>query len=357
MNNHENKRMVAWLIVIVFLSTGLPFNPALIAQDPFGEAVTPIPQAVRVAEPVQAPAATSKPTKRWLLLTCGLPGDDEHRERLTAACQKIIAAAKPVLGVEAENLRVLAGDEEMQVALADKSKEIGVCTKESIIETMQTLGEEVAESDSCWVIVLGHANLYDGRSKYNILDSDIDQSEFAVAAQSINCREQVFWITTPVSGFWIKPLAKHSRVVIAATEADLEFTGTEMPYTLADMLAGESDEPFSDVDQDGVTSLLDLYLAVSLQIHGVFQSMDRLQTEHSQLEDNGDGRGSELQQPYLPVEEEEDAEEEEDDSEDAPKNEPEEVVEDQPKRPVPKPISNSSLDGFRSRQILIVAPQ
>jgi hypothetical protein len=30
--------------------------------------------------------------------------------------------------------------------------------------------------------------------------------------------------------------------------------------------------------------------------------MQRLQTEHAQIDDNGDGVGRELQQPYIPVE-------------------------------------------------------
>ena len=203
----------------------------------------------------------------------------------------------------------------------------------------------IRDSDSCWVILLGHANLYGNHSNYNILDADINQVDFAAAAKSITCREQVFWITMPVSGFWIKPLARHSRVVISATEADFEITATEMPYALADLLAAESDPPLGDTDQDGVTSLLDLYLAINLQIHGLFKSLERLRTEHAQLEDNGDGRGSEVQTAYLPIDPEEQSEEEE------------EEADVKPVLPVPKPIVNSSLDGFRSRQIRLIAPK
>ena len=86
-----------------------------------------------------------------------------------------------------------------------------------------------------------------------------------------------------------------------------------------------------------------MYLAINLQIHGLFKSLERLQTEHAQLEDNGDGRGSEVQTAYLPIDPEEQSEEEEADV--------------KPVLPVPKPIANSSLDGFRSRQIRLIAPK
>ena len=342
MNRERYRLQSVVLLILVCVAQWLLVSQSK-AQDPFADPTAIAPLA---SQPIQ-PVAATQPTKRWLMLCCGLPGDDEHREKLTSACQKIIAAAKPVLGVEPENLRLLAGDEQMQTALADNAKGIGICTKQSIIDTIGQLGKEVAPTDSCWVILLGHANLYGNHSNYNILDADINQVDFAAAAKSITCREQVFWITMPVSGFWIKPLARHSRVVISATEADFEITATEMPYALADLLAAESDPPLGDTDQDGVTSLLDLYLAINLQIHGLFKSLERLQTAHAQLEDNGDGRGSEVQTAYLPIDPEEQSEEEEE----------EEEADVKPVLPVPKPIVNSSLDGFRSRQIRLIAPK
>lgn len=316
----------------------------------------------------QASAATEESREvpnRWLLLCCGLPGDQPHRERLTGACENIITASHRVLGVPPDQLQVLVGDDEMRDALSDQALEVGVCNSESVANALQQLSEKVQPEDSVWVMLLGHAHLYNGRSQFNVLDADFDQKQFSQWAEPIKCNEQVFWLTMPVSGFWIKPLAAPSRVVISATEADLEFTGTEMPYALADVLAGEGqDQSLEDVDQDGSLSLLDLYLATNLEVADRFRSIDRLQTEHGQLEDNGDGRGSELQERYLPVDDEdEDLEEndpEENDAEDDDSEESEESTESQAsterKPKVPDPISSKSLDGFRSRHIFLKSP-
>jgi hypothetical protein len=53
-----------------------------------------------------------------------------------------------------------------------------------------------------------------------------------------------------------------------------------------------------DVDKDGVLSLLDLYLAVALDVAKRYSEEELLATEHAQLDDNGDGRASELQAQY-----------------------------------------------------------
>lgn len=320
------------------------------------------PESSQVAAEVDNDASATQASNnevevpnRWLLLCCGLPGDAGHRQRLTEACEKIIATAEPVIGVPPEQLLVLAGDDEMRDALSGQASDVGVCTAESVAAAMQRLSDTVGADDACWVMLLGHAHLYDARSQFNVLDADFDQSHFADWAKSLACREQVFWLTMPISGFWIKPLSSPTRVIISATEADLEFTGTEMPYALADLLSGDGqDQTLRDVDQDGSLSLLDLYLATNLEITGRFRSIDRLQTEHAQLEDNGDGRGSEVQGPYLPVEVGEDEEADPDEEVDAEEDDSaDQDAAEAAESTLPDPITSKSLDGYRSRHILL----
>lgn len=325
--------------------------------------------AVARAQDVAAQAKPNAPD-RWLLVCCGLPGDSGHRERFTDACRNIVTGAETVLDITPERITILAGDDEMRQALADEANDVGVCDKESVAISLQKFGEEIPADAGCWVVLLGHSHLYGSSSQFNVRGPDFDQDEFARWAKPIACNEQVFWLTMPISGFWTKPLAAETRVIISATEADLEFTGTEMPYAFGDLLVGEGEhQALEDVDRDGSLSLLDLYLAVNLEIHERFQATERLQTEHAQLEDNGDGRGSEVQQPYLPVENEEPSEDEQrsedasaekdaaDEAESARDAAVAEAGEPTRTRPdLPNPIMNPILDGFRSRQIPIRNP-
>ncbi len=288
---------------------------------------------------------------RHLLLACGLPGDDGHRQRLDDACRKILAAAENTLGIATDRMTVLVGDPTMQSRLTESSPvAVSVCTRESLEAALISLGAQANSNDECWIVLLGHSHLYNGSSQFNVQGPDFDQTQFAGWTKSLTSNRQVFWLTMPVSGFWIKPLSNPTRCIVSATEADLEFTGTEMPYALADVLAGDGEtETVRDVDGDGVLSLLDLYLAVNLEIHGRFTSMERLQTEHAQLDDNGDGRGSEVQSRYLPEPKSDDDESE---SEAPDNDEASQII-----SKLPAVIDNESLDGYRSRQILLQSPK
>lgn len=81
----------------------------------------------------------------------------------------------------------------------------------------------------------------------------------------------------------------------------MEITATEMPYALGAILSGTGEHAkLADIDGDGQLTLMDLYLSVNIEVHQRFVTQDYLPTEHAQLDDNGDGRGAELQEPFLP---------------------------------------------------------
>ncbi|MBI1246248.1 hypothetical protein GC197_00200 [bacterium] len=317
-------------------------------------------RAANAEEPADHKA--EKVAQRWVLIACGLPGDEEHRERLTNACRQMVAGAQATLGAQSDRIRLLAGDETMQQALSAEVENVGICTKESMAAAIKELGTSAKGSDGCWVFLLGHAHLSGRESQFNVSGPDFHQGEFAQWAKTINCREQVFWLTMPISGFWIKPLSGDSRVIISATEADLEFTGTEMPYALAQVLAGKGEfYSLEDVDRDKSLTLLDLYLTVNREIDASFKTLSQLQTEHAQLEDNGDGRGSEVQTPYLPIQEETAEESDEEPTAEGEIEESEPPAETLKRNPfgVFPDVSRtleSNMDGYRSQQILIKQP-
>lgn len=297
--------------------------------------------------------------QRHLLLCCGLPGDTSHREKMTAAVRDIQLSAKQILGIRTEHQHLLVGDEQMQEDLTDVPRVTGVCTSSSVEAEIIRLSKELKADDSIFVILIGHAHLNGSASQINVRDLDFDQKDFAAWCSELPCREQIYVLTQPLSGFWIRALRGQGRFVISATEADLEFTGTEMPYALAAVLSGKAAHTsLTDIDNDQQLSLFDLYVCVNLEIEGTFTTLQRLQTEHAQLDDNGDGRGSEVQQPWLPVrtpveEEDGDDEEEADEDEDEKIGAEAKEADIKPESKASGVISNKNLDGFRSRFVLL----
>ncbi|MGN6547455.1 MAG: hypothetical protein ACTHK7_20550, partial [Aureliella sp.] len=225
-----------------------------------------------------APQAQATAPNRWLVVLCGLPGDQLHRERMTQAARQIVAAAEPVLLVSKERVKVLAGDDEMAQAVSQSAGPVDVCTAESMEALFRSLGEQIAAEDACWVISIGHAQLFGNRSTFNVQGPDVDAERFARIVAPLKCGQRVFVLTMPLSGLWVKPLKGPESVCIAATEAGPELTATEMPYALADILAGKpAHQSLTDIDEDGAVTLLDLYLAVSLEVHQRYKALERLQ--------------------------------------------------------------------------------
>jgi hypothetical protein len=154
--------------------------------------------------------------------------------------------------------------------------------------------------DTVWVIVMGHGHYDNRHSHLNLPGPDIDEKGFGELFEGLKAREQVFFITTPASGFFLKPLAAPGRIVITATEPDREVNETLFPLALAEVL--ENPPEGIDRDKNGDISVFELYLAVVADVMRRYVDEEDLPTEHAKIDDNGDGHGSELQEAYLPPE-------------------------------------------------------
>jgi hypothetical protein len=248
---------------------------------------------------VQASSPERVGTRRALVI-CGLPGDDEHRTMYAAAVTKIIESLTGRCGFPASEVWVRFAADAAAEASFGPTTNRGPAERAGIEADVAELRRRLAPEDSLWVIVLGHGH-YDGRhSHLNLPGPDPDEPRFARIFAGLDAREQVFFITTSASGFFLKPLAAPGRVVITATEPDREVNETLFPLALADVLAAPP--PEADRDKDGALSLLELYLAVVTDVLQRYATAEEIPTEHARLDDNGDGHGSELQQSYLPSE-------------------------------------------------------
>jgi hypothetical protein len=252
---------------------------------------------VAAASLAQEPSNAPKGTRRALLI-CGLPGDDEHRTLYAGATEKIAKALVERCGFEASNVWVRFGVEPKDGDGPALQGSRGLSTLENIDDDTKALRQVSTPDDALWVIVLGHGHFDGRRSHLNLPGPDPTDSAFGRLFDGIKAREQVFFITTSASGFFLKPLASPGRVAISATEADQEVNETLYPLALADIL--ESPPPEADRDKDGTLSVLELYLAIDADVLRRYVEDELIPTEHPRLDDNGDGHGSELQTQFPP---------------------------------------------------------
>jgi hypothetical protein len=270
----------------------------LSAQDAALPAAEPQPVA---ASKVQLPPAEPAAGVRRALILCGLPGDPPHRKEFADSLELLYTGLTRHHGFAAENVVLHWADEPTEMDGPAVKASRGVLNRESLAASVQTLAGQVQPDDALWVFVFGHTH-YDGRYSWlNVAGPDLHQTDFAKLFSSVKCREQVFFITTSTSGFYQKALGQPGRIVITATEPDFEVNETFFAHKLARAL-GPTPPAYGDldVDRDWRLSLLDVYLWTARETAKEFLPNMLLATEHSLLDDNGDGRGTELQASYLP---------------------------------------------------------
>ena len=253
------------------------------------------------------PAFTTEPpigseraagTKHAILL-CGLSGDAAHHKLYSETVTKLHEGLSKRLGFA--DVQVLFGDEP-QAADADVIKSAGRATRVELEKSVTALVAKLQADDALWVIVVGHSH-YDGKHSWlNLPGPDIQQTEFAKLFADLKAREQVFCLTTPASGDYINPLSAKGRIVISATETDWETNETEFPHELARVLSAPPEAKEFDIDQDGTITLFDLYVTVARNLAQSYLERELLATEHPLLDDNGDGRGTEVQIDFLTAE-------------------------------------------------------
>ena len=239
---------------------------------------------------------------RRALIVCGLAGDADHRKLFAESLEKIYTGLTSSHGFLPQNVIVVWGDAPAETDGPAVKSSRGPATRELLAEVVTELQQALQPQDGLWLFVLGHAH-YDGRYSWlNLPGPDIQHIELGKLLAGIRAREQVFFLTTAASGFFIKPLAQPGRIVIAATEPDLEVNETVFPHKLATALSSPPMYSEFDLDRDGRMTLLDLYLWTARSVAEDYSTAELLATEHAQLDDNADGRGSELQAAFLPEE-------------------------------------------------------
>lgn len=227
----------------------------------------------------QSPETAEAEGRRWAVILVGLPGDQAHEELFRETADAWQTWLTKSLEVPAK--RVLRWPE----------KEATTLTSEAIRSGFSELNKQLKAEDSLWVLTLGHGN-YDGKQAwFHVAGKDPSAEDFGRWLSEVKCREQVIWMTQQNSGWFVKPLSRPGRIVIAATAADDESNETEFPHALATVMQSPAEK--LDVDHDEKVSVAELFAAASRETLRRFEQDKRLPTEHPQLDDNGDGSGTE----------------------------------------------------------------
>jgi hypothetical protein len=141
-----------------------------------------------------------------------------------------------------------------------------------------------------WLVLIGHGSFDGEQSKFNLVGPDVSAQELAQWLEPIRVEQALVVVNTAsASSGFIPTLSGERRVVITATRA-----GSERNFArFGQYLAAAIDDVNSDLDKDGHSSLLEVFLLASQRTAEYYRDDARLVTEHALLDDNGDRRGTE----------------------------------------------------------------
>lgn len=138
-----------------------------------------------------------------------------------------------------------------------------------------------------WIVLIGHGTDDGKAAKFNLRGPDFSSAELAAWLKPAQ-RPLIIVNTASSSGGFIKALSGPGRVVITATRSGNEINFTHFGAFMAEAIGSLE----ADLDKDKQTSLLEAFLMASRKTLDFYKEEGRLATEHSLIDDNGDGLGT-----------------------------------------------------------------
>lgn len=240
----------------------------LVVAGWLGDAGGDLPVACAGSIPTAPQAsAEDKPT---VIVVVGAPGEDEFGKNFAQWADHWAKASRE------------AGAKHFALGL-DKS-----LTGTDLERLHRALQNEPAQgSAELWLVLLGHGT-YDGKeAKFNLQGPDLSATELAGWLKPFQ-RPLAVINASSSSGPFLNKLSAPGRVVITATKSGHELNYARFGQYLSEAMLDLK----ADLDKDGQVSLLEAYLSAAHQVAEFYQTEGRLATEHSLLDDNGDGLGT-----------------------------------------------------------------
>jgi hypothetical protein len=142
-------------------------------------------------------------------------------------------------------------------------------------------------SGELWLVLLGHGTFDGKEAKFNLRGTDFNAEELAEWLKPIH-RPMAVINTSAASAPYLPKLSLSGRVVIAATKSGYEINYARFGEYISKAIVDKE----ADLDKDGQTSLLEAYLMASRKVTEFYETEGRIVTEHSLMDDNGDGLGT-----------------------------------------------------------------
>jgi hypothetical protein len=164
----------------------------------------------------------------------------------------------------------------------------GVSTKQNVEAALTRFAQRAGAGDQVVVVLIGHGSGSEADSKISLPGPDMSARDFARDLAAFKTQPIAFVDLTSASGDMLPILSAPNRVIITATKSSFERNESVFAKYFVAALTTDG----ADVDKDGRVSLLEAYRYAVTETKRYYDDQSRLQTEHAQLDDDGDKKGT-----------------------------------------------------------------
>jgi hypothetical protein len=229
-----------------------------------------------------APHATLHAQRTHLLIISGLGGEPQYSQQFRNWGLSLVEVARKRYGMSDSDVVYLAEEGAKDPRIA------GVSTKQNVEATLARFARSAAAGDQIVLVLIGHGSGSEADSKISLPGPDMSARDFARDLAAFKTQPIAFVDLTSASGDMLPILSAPNRVIITATKSSFERNESVFARYFVAALTTDG----ADVDKDGRVSLLEAYQYAVTETKRYYEDQSRLQTEHAQLDDNGDKKGT-----------------------------------------------------------------
>lgn len=218
----------------------------------------------------------------YLMVVTGLGGEPQYKRAFHDWSASLVSSAVR-RGIPDSSIIWLGED-----TTRTRVRVNGLSTKANIERAFSRIAERSTAGDHILVVLIGHGSAQGEASRFSIPGPDISAAELARILAPLARRKITIVNAASASGDFIRALSGRDRVIITATKTAFERNETMFPRFFVAAL----DSASADADKDDRVSILEAYEFARREVARAYEKENRLLTEHSQLDDNGDGIGT-----------------------------------------------------------------
>jgi hypothetical protein len=218
-----------------------------------------------------------------VLIVSGVAGEPQYADAFFKQATTMIDALESRFGVADSDIVYLAEN-----PARDAARIKAASTKENIERELTSLGARSKTGDVLFIMLIGHGSGDGTTSRFNVPGPDITAADFARVLDGIPGPVIAVVNAASASGGFIAPLSGPNRVIATATKSDMEKNQARFANYFIQAYASD----VADADKDGRVSVLEAFDYARREVARAYEGENHLLTEHAQLDDNGDHKGT-----------------------------------------------------------------